>query len=122
MSINKKNILPRIRRHLRIRKKISGTKEMPRLSIYRSLNNLFVQLIDDTAHSTVLASSTLDKDFREKVKQGGNVKSAEILGEILSHKAKEKNIESIVFDRGGYAYHGRIKALAEALRKGGLKF
>lgn len=95
---------------------------MPRLSVYRSLNNLFVQLIDDTSHATILASSTLDKDFKERSKQGGNIKAAEILGEILSKKAKEKNIETVVFDRGGCAYHGRIKALAEALRKGGLKF
>jgi large subunit ribosomal protein L18 len=120
--MHKKNIKPRERRHLRIRKKIVGTKEKPRLSIYKSLKNLFVQLVDDRANSVMMTVSTTDKDFREKVKYGGNVKAATALGEVVAAKAKEKNIESIVFDRGGYLYHGRIRALAEALRKGGLKF
>ncbi len=120
--MHKKNIKPRKRRHLRSRKKIIGTKEKPRLSVYKSLQNLFVQLLDDQSHSTLLAVSTTDKEFKEKVKYGGNVKAAGLLGELVVKKAKEKNIEKIVFDRGGCLYHGRIKALAEALRKGGLKF
>jgi large subunit ribosomal protein L18 len=118
----KKNIAQIERRHLRIRKKISGTKIRPRLSIYRSLKNLFVQLIDDDSNLVMISASTLDKEFKTNTKYGGNVKAAELLGQILSKKAKEKNIEGIVFDRGGYLYHGRIKALADALRKGGLKF
>lgn len=120
--MHKKRILQYQKRHKRIRKKISGTKEKPRLSVYRSLKNLFVQLVDDESNLVILAVSTLDKDFKDKAKYGGNVKASEIMGEIVSRRAKEKNVESIVFDRGGYLYHGRIKALAEALRKGGLKF
>jgi len=120
--MHKKNIKPRERRHLRSRKKIVGTKEKPRLSIYKSLKNLFVQFVDDEAHSTLLTVSTADKEFKEKAKYGGNVKAAVILGEMVVNKAKEKNIEKIVFDRGGCLYHGRIKALADVLRKGGLKF
>lgn len=120
--MKKKNVKQRVRRHLRIRKKISGSQDKPRLSVYRSLKNLFVQLVDDKANSVILATSTLDKEFKEKAKYGGNVKASELLGEIVVRKAKEKNIERIVFDRGGYLYHGRIKALADALRNGGLKF
>lgn len=118
----KKFILPRVRRHLRIRKRIFGTQNKPRLSVYRSLNNLFVQLIDDKSNSTLLSVSTLDKEFKEKAKYGGNIKAAELLGEIIAKRAKEKNIENIAFDRSGYAYHGRVKILADSLRKGGLKF
>ena len=120
--MKKKNIPQRVRRHLRVRKKISGTQKKPRLSVYRSLKNLFVQLVDDEVNSIIISVSTLDKDFKEKIKYGGNVKAAELIGEVVAKKAKDKNIESIVFDRGGYLYHGRIKVLAEALRKGGLKF
>ena len=120
--MKRKHIPKLVRRHLRIRKKISGTQKKPRLSVYRSLKNLFIQLVDDEANSVLLATSTLDKEFKEKAKYGGNVKASELMGEIVARKAKEKNIESIVFDRGGYLYHGRIKALADALRKGGLKF
>lgn len=120
--MNKKNVVQRVRRHLRIRKKVSGTQDRPRLSIYRSYKNIFVQLVNDQTHSTLLFASTLDKDFKEKLKYGGNVKAAEMLGDTIAKKAKENKIEKIVFDRGGYLYHGRIKALAEALRKGGLIF
>ena len=122
MAINRKNIPQRVRRHLRIRKKIIGTKQVPRLSVYRSLKNLFIQLIDDQSQSTILSVTTQDKVYKERVKNGGNVKAAEIIGEIVAKKVKENNIERIVFDRGGYQYHGRIKVLAESLRKGGLKF
>ena len=111
-----------MRRHVRIRKKIFGTKEKPRVSVRRSLRNLFIQLIDDTSGSTLASVSTLDKDFKEKVAYGGNVKAAQIAAELLVKKAREKNIENVVFDRGGYAYHGRVRAFADALRKEGLKF
>ena len=120
--MNKRNIPQRKRRHLRIRKKIIGTQNKPRLSVCRSSKNLFVQLVNDETHSTLLSVSTMDKDFKGKEKRGGNIKAAVLLGEIVANKAKEKKIETIVFDRGGYLYHGRIKALADALRKGGLKF
>lgn len=112
----------RLRRHQRIRKKIKGTKQTPRLSVNRSLKNIFVQLIDDVEGKTLYSISTLDKSFREKCKDGGNIKAAETLGEILAKEAQEKGIRHIVFDRGGYLYHGRVKALAEAARKAGLEF
>ena len=120
--MKRRNIPERIKRHLRFRKKVFGTKQKPRLSVFRSYRNIFVQFIDDTTHSTLLTASTLDKDFKEKSKIGGNVKAAGLLGEIVAKRAKENKIEKIIFDRGGYLYHGRIKALAEALRKGGLIF
>lgn len=122
MVLNRKNISQRERRHLRIRKDVFGTKQKPRLSVHRSLKNLFIQLVDDSSHSTLLSASTLDKDFKDRHKHGGNIKAAELIGDILAKKAKEKGIESVVFDRGGYAYAGRVRGLAEALRKGGLKF
>lgn len=110
-----------IKRHRRIRKKVFGTKEKPRLCVYRSLNNIYAQLVDDLNNTTLLSCSTLDKEIKEKAK-GGNLKGAELLGELVAKKAKEKGVEKIVFDRGGYLYHGRIKAVAEAMRKGGLIF
>ena len=113
----------RIRRHKIIRKKIIGTKDKPRLSIYRSLDHLYAQLIDDTCGKTMLALSTNSPDVKEKVKKdGGNVKGAVLLGIALAELCKKNDITRIVFDRSGYAYHGRLKSLAEALRKGGLQF
>ena len=111
----------RIKRHRRIRKKISGTKDRPRLSVYRSLKNIYAQLIDDESNTTILTCSTQQKPLKEQVKSN-NVQAATLLGESLAKGAKEKGIEEVVFDRGGYLYHGRIKAVAEAARKGGLKF
>lgn len=122
MAVTVKSELSRLKRHQRIRKNIKGTKEKPRLSIHRSLNNLFIQLIDDIEGKTLCAVSSLDKRFKEKSKTGGNVKSAEVLGELLAKEAKDKGIKKVVFDRGGYLYHGRIKALADAARKAGLEF
>ena len=120
--MEKKNISARKRRHLRIRRRVIGTKERPRLSIYRSLRNLFVQFVDDTAHATILSASTLDKSFRQRQSSGGNVKAALLLADLVLEKAKEKGIDKVVFDRGGYKFFGRVKALADSLRKGGLKF
>ncbi|MFH1778763.1 MAG: 50S ribosomal protein L18 [Candidatus Omnitrophota bacterium] len=114
--------LGRLKRHQRIRRKIEGTKERPRLSVHRSLKNIFVQLIDDIEGKTLYSISTLDKRFKEKFKGGGNVKAAEILGEMFAREAQGKGIRQVVFDRGGYLYHGRLKALAEAARKAGLEF
>ena len=117
-----KKEIGRLKRHRRLRVKIAGTKERPRMSVHRSHANLHVQLIDDTSSTTLLAGSTLDKSFKEKLSYGGNIKSAELLGETLAEKAKLKGITKVVFDRGGYLYHGRVKAVAEAARKNGLIF
>jgi len=111
----------RVSRHKRIRKKIVGSKDRPRLSVYRSLTNLYAQIIDDENCSTVISCSTLQKEIKDKCKNS-NLKSANILGELIARKAQEKGITTVVFDRGGYLYHGKIKAIAEAARKGGLKF
>ncbi len=104
----------------RIRKRISGTTERPRLSIYRSNKGIYAQLIDDVKGVTLVAASTLDKDFADqKVSKG---ERAKLVGAKIAQKAKEKNIESVLFDRNGYLYHGRVKALADGVREGGLKF
>jgi len=113
--------IARLRRHKRIRKKISGTKENPRLSVYRSLKNIYAQLINDDDSNTLLTCSTLHKEIKGKSKSG-NIKAAALLGELLARKAKEKGIERVTFDRSGYKYHGCIKAVAEAARKNGLTF
>lgn len=115
-------VLGRKKRHLRLRKRVVGTAEKPRLSVRRSLKNLFIQIIDDTKGVTFLSASTADKDLKQKCAYGGNIKSATFLGEAVAQKAKDKNIIKVVFDRGGYDYHGRIKAFAEAARKGGMEF
>ena len=113
----------RQRRHTRIRKRIVGTSERPRLSVRRSINNLCVQVIDDTAGKTLVQISTLSPDLKESLKKGGgNVKGAVVLGTAIAEKCKKEGITKVVFDRAGYLYHGRIKALAEAARKGGLSF
>ena len=112
----------RKRRHLRIRKDVFGTSERPRLVIHRSLKHLYVQVVNDEAQKTLYAFSTNSKPFREKVKKGGTVAAATDLGDWIAREAKEKGIAKVVFDRAGYLYHGRVKALAEACRKGGLDF
>lgn len=99
-----------------------GTSQRPRLNVHRSLKNMQVQLIDDASARTLLTLSTTAKEVREKVGYGGNSKAAASLGEMFAGLAREKKIEKVLFDRGGYTYHGRIKALAEGLRKGGLVF
>ncbi len=110
------------RRHRRVRGKISGTAERPRLCVTRSNNNIYLQFIDDVAHVTLLGVSTLGPDFKATGKSGANVEGATALGEIAGKKALEAGITTIVFDRGGHLYHGRVKALAEAAREAGLKF
>ena len=116
-KINRK--VERKRRHTRVRTKISGTPERPRLCVYRSNKNLFVQVVDDVNATTLVSASTLDKEVKEK---HANVAAAEELGKLIAKRAKENKIETIVFDRSGYLYHGVIKALAEAAREAGLKF
>ena len=112
----------RIYRHQRIRNGLSGTTQRPRLCLHRSLNNLQAQIIDDSVGKVLIGKSTLAKDVVAKSKSGGNVNAATILGEALATEAIKKGIKKVAFDRGGYLYHGRIKAFAEAARKAGLEF
>lgn len=112
----------RIKRHQRIRKRLQGTGEKPRLSVYKSLNHIYAQLIDDTAGKTLLSASTLEKEIRTALKHGGNLEAAKKVGAILAQKAIGKKITTVVFDRAGYRYHGCVKALADAAREQGLKF
>ncbi|MCK8824363.1 50S ribosomal protein L18 [Fuchsiella alkaliacetigena] len=112
----------RKKRHQRIRNKISGTPWRPRLNVYRSLKNIYAQLIDDLAGETLVAASTQDSVIRDQIDYGGNVEAAEEVGKLIAERALEAGIEKVVFDRGGNNYHGRIKALAEAARENGLKF
>lgn len=113
----------RNKRHTRIRKRIVGTKERPRLSVRRSINHLYAQIIDDASGKTLVQLSTVSTDLRDSLKKdAGNVKGAVKLGTAIAEKCKKEGITKVVFDRAGYLYHGRIKALAEAARKGGLSF
>jgi large subunit ribosomal protein L18 len=114
---NKRNAI-RQRIHSRIRQKLSGTTERPRLNVYRSLNHIYVQVIDDQKGETLVSASTLAL----KLKTGGNVAAAKEIGKAIAEKAVEKGIKKVVFDRGGFLYHGRIKAVAEAAREAGLEF
>ena len=109
----------RIKRHNRVRGKISGTAERPRLCVFRSENNIYAQIIDDVAGNTLVSASSVEKGFEGK---GGNVEAAKKIGAAVAERALQKGIEEVVFDRGGYIYHGRVKALAEGAREGGLKF
>jgi large subunit ribosomal protein L18 len=101
---------------------LRGRAQAPRLNVYRSLNHIYAQVVDDAAGHTLLAVSSRDKDVRKSLKGGGNVAAAKVVGQALAERAQSAGISSVVFDRGGYAYHGRVKALAEAARAGGLKF
>jgi large subunit ribosomal protein L18 len=109
-------------RHLRIRARVIGTPERPRLAVFRSLNHIYAQVVDDTTGRTLAAVDSRAPDFRQKAKAGGNVAAAKIVGELLAQRAKARGITQVVFDRGGYQYHGRVKALAEAARAAGLAF
>lgn len=109
----------RLNRHRRVRSKISGTAECPRLNVFRSTNNIYAQLIDDVKGVTLAAASSLDKEFEGN---GGNKEAARKVGGLIAKRAAEKGIEQVVFDRGGFLYHGRVKELAEGAREGGLKF
>ena len=109
----------RARRQLRVRKKVFGTPERPRLSVYRSEKNIYAQIIDDVNAVTLVSASSLDKDFSAK---GGNKEGAKAVGELVAKKALEKGVNEVVFDRGGYVYHGRVQQLAESAREAGLKF
>ena len=113
----------RLRSKTKIRKKITGTPERPRLSVYRSMKNVYVQLIDDTTGNTIASASSLSKELTEELKIAkGKIQKSKLVGIFVAKKALEKNISSVVFDRNGYRYHGRIQAIAEGAREGGLKF
>jgi large subunit ribosomal protein L18 len=123
-KLKRSRLLQRKRRHLRIRNKVQGTAERPRLVVYRSLRNIEGQLVDDGAGRTVLGMSTLTPDLKDFVVEGPHkrIQQAHAAGKLLAEKAKTQGIESVVFDRGGYKYHGRVKAFADGAREGGLKF
>jgi len=114
--------LARKRRHRRVRKRLSGTSERPRLNVFRSLNNIYAQVIDDTSGSTLVAASSLEAKSSKEFDDKSQVERAAVVGKLVAERAQDAGIKEVVFDRGGYKYHGRIKALAEASREAGLKF
>ena len=118
MAQDSKNDI-RLRIHKRIRRKVSGTQERPRLAVFRSLNHIYAQVIDDGQGVTVASAASTEKDLKGK---GGNITGAKLIGQKVAERAKEKGITRVVFDRGGYLYHGRVKALADAAREAGLEF
>lgn len=121
MRIEDKEVLRR-KRHRRLRFKVIGTSARPRLNVSRSLQHIYAQLIDDSTGHTLATASTVDKDLREALKTGGNVDAAKAVGKMIAERAQSKGITAVVFDRGGYKYHGRIQALADSARENGLKF
>ena len=112
----------RVMRHARVRRKIVGTPDRPRLSVYRSLNHVYAQVIDDSQGTTLASASSLESAVKTQQNGRSKVDVAELVGDLISERAKEKGVGTVVFDRGGYKYHGRVKALADAARKGGLVF
>ncbi len=122
MNTAKKKRLARERRHRRIRKKVFGTSERPRLNVYRSLNHIYGQVIDDNAGHTLVSASTLDMDVLAELGEKNKTEQAFLVGQVLARRALDKGINSVIFDRGGWAYHGRVKALADGARKEGLEF
>lgn len=112
----------RQRRHERIRRSVIGTEQRPRLSVYRSLNNIYAQVVDDNKGATIVAASSIENQLKTLEHHKGNIKTAKEVGSLIAKKAQEKGIKKVVFDRSGYLYHGRIKALADAAREAGLEF
>ena len=112
----------RLKRHYRMRKDLNGTAERPRLNVFRSLNHIYAQIINDDTSTTLVSASTIDKDIRATIENGGNIEAAKLIGKEIAKRAIAKGIEKVVFDRGGYIYHGRIAAVAEGAREAGLKF
>ena len=117
---NRKKVLAK--RHLRVRKKIHGTPERPRLAVHRSSKHIYAQIIDDVNARTIVSASTLEKELRNSLDTGANKQAAAEVGRLIANRAKEKGIETVVFDRGGFLYHGRVAALADAAREAGLNF
>jgi len=111
-----------VRRHKRLRKKVNGTPERPRLAVFRSNNHIYAQVIDDVAQHTLAAASTLEPNLRTELSSGATCEASATVGKLVAERAKEKGVQKVVFDRGGNLYHGRIKALAEAAREAGLEF
>jgi large subunit ribosomal protein L18 len=121
--MNRKNLDRRQKIKFKIRKKISGTADVPRLVVYRSLNQIYGQLVDDVTGKTILSVSSVSKDVNDKIKsEKGKISKSKIIGKIIAEKAKDEKITNVVFDRNGYLYHGRVKAFADGAREGGLKF
>ena len=112
----------RRRRHYRLRRKIAGTSDRPRLAVFRSLHHIYAQVIDDSSGHTLAAASTLDTSLKGEGKSGGNIAAAEAVGALIAERAKASGVARVVFDRGGFKYHGRVRGLADAARKGGLEF
>jgi large subunit ribosomal protein L18 len=111
-----------MRVHERVRTRVEGTSDRPRLCVYRSLGHIYAQVIEDRTGRTLVSASSIDKEMKKQMKGGGNVAAAKVIGKAVAERAKAAGIEKVVFDRGGYKYHGRIRALAEAAREAGLKF
>jgi large subunit ribosomal protein L18 len=122
MSTNSSRADARVRRHARVRRKVAGTSERPRLSVFRSTAEIYAQLIDDQAGKTLVSASTVDHELRVKLDGMKKVEQARLVGKTVAERAREKGIEQVVFDRGGFRYIGRVKALADAAREGGLEF
>lgn len=112
----------RVKKHMRVRSRLSGTAEMPRLAVFRSNNHMYAQIIDDDAQKTLVSASTLQSDVKDGLAKTNNVEAASKLGTVIAERAKEKGITKVVFDRGGFVYAGKVKALADAAREAGLKF
>ena len=121
-TLSQKKTESRNRRHRRVRAKVKGTPQRPRLNVYRSLENIFAQVIDDVDGKTLVSASTIDKEVAKQIGEKNKVDSAKVVGKILAERAKGAGITAVVFDRGGYRYHGRVAALAEGAREGGLEF
>ena len=119
---NKSRSVARARRHVRVRKNLTGTSDRPRLNVYRSLSAIYAQVIDDQAGNTLVSASTVDRDLREKMKGLKKSEQAKLVGQTVAERAKDKGIAAVVFDRSGYRYIGRIRALADGAREGGLQF
>ena len=112
----------RVKKHMRVRNHLSGTAERPRLAVFRSNNHMYAQIIDDTVGKTLVSASTLDKDVKAECEKTNNVEAAAVVGKVVAKKALEKGITTVVYDRGGFIYEGKVKALAEAAREAGLEF
>ena len=112
----------RVKKHKKIRNRFSGTTERPRLSVFRSNNHMYAKIIDDTVGNTLVAASTVEKEVKAELEKTNNVEAAAYLGKVIAKRAIEKGIDTVVFDRGGFIYHGKVQALAEAAREAGLKF
>ena len=119
---NKSRAIARTRRHSRVRKNLAGSAGRPRLNVFRSLSGIYAQVIDDSAGNTLVSASTVDRDLRERMKGLKKAEQAKLVGQTVAERAKSKGIQAVVFDRGGYRYSGRVKALADGAREGGLQF